>query len=321
MWQKKGTIIVGVLLSLIVLMSGTNVAFACSGGLARETYTVTVDSPVYVNVQHIYKPHAPSCGAVVMVHGGWHTSFFYHFDDYSKYSLMEFLAKRRFDTYALDLRGCGASYKGDYLWYAAVSLQDYVEDLRAVIAEIQELGYEKIFLIGHSFGGMVAILYAAEYPETLLGLVIFGTPFLECGLPPELLEQLRYTAIAYPVIPCSPELIQPMFFQGSVEPEILEKTTNIVAQEVLPSTAVLQGFTFSYAGKVSEIPEDIPVLLLKAELDPIVLMPDAEDFLNALVSRDKMLLIIKGHGHDLLLEKKPRKVYRVFFLWLLRRVH
>ena len=318
--QKKKKIFLITLLGLLVL-SSVNIAVACPIRLVKETCTVTVDSPVYVNVQHIYKDHVPSRGAVLMVHGGWHTSFFYHFSDNSKYSLMEYLAKRRFDTYALDLRGSGGSYRGDHMWYGSITLENYVADVQAVALQIQAQGYDKIFLIGHSFGGMVSILYAAIYSSSILGLIIFGTPYQETGLSPEFLEQLQFAALNYPFIPCSPEYIQPMFFQGPVEDKVLEKTTNILLQEVLPSTAVIQGFTFGYSQKVPEISENIPVLLLKAELDPIVSIDDAENFLNALNSEDKRLLIIKGHGHDLLLEKKPRKIHRVFFLWLLNRVH
>lgn len=318
--QEKKKIFLITLLGLLVL-SSVNIAAAFPNRLVRETNTVTVDSLVYVNVQHIYKDNVPSRGAVLMVHGGWHTSFFYHFSDNSKYSLMEYLAKRRFDTYALDLRGSGASYRGDYMWYGSITLENYVADVRAVALQIQAQGYDKIFLIGHSFGGMVSILYAAEYFSSLRGLIIFGTPYQETGLPPEFLEQLQFAALNFPFIPCSPEFIQPMFLQGPVEDKVLEKTINILVQEVLPSTAVLQGFTFGYSQKVPEISANIPVLLLKAELDPIVSIDDAENFLNALNSEDKRLLIIKGHGHDLLLEKKPRKIHRVFFLWLLHRVH
>ncbi len=234
---------------------------------------------------------------------------------------MEYLAKRRFDTYALDLRGSGASYKGDHMWYGSITLENYVADVRAVALQIQAQGYEEIFLIGHSFGGMVSILYAAEYSSSLRGLIIFGTPYQETGLPPEFLKQLQKAALNYPFIPCAPEFIEPMFFQGPVEDKVLEKTTNILLQEVLPSTAVLQGFTFDCSLKVPEISANIPVLLLKAELDPIVTIDDAENFLNAFNSEDKKLLIIKDHGHDLFLENKPRKVHRVFFLWLLHRVH
>lgn len=65
-----------------------------------------------------------------------------------------------------------------------------------------------------------------------------------------------------------------------------------------------------------DISADIPVLLLKAELDPIVPMNDAVNFLNALVSEDKSFIVVQGHGHDMLLEKKPQKVQKKFFLWL-----
>ena len=45
-------------------------------------------------------------------------------------------------------------------------LVDDIERLRTV------LGVERISLLGHSFGGLLALEYAARYPEQVEGLVV-----------------------------------------------------------------------------------------------------------------------------------------------------
>jgi alpha-beta hydrolase superfamily lysophospholipase len=300
---------------VLVFTSATS-AIACSQKLVRESFSVTVDDPVFVNVQHIYKSNVRSRGAVLMVHGAWHTSFFYHLEDHSKFSVMEYLAKRRFDTYALDMRGSGDSYKGDPTWYESITLDDIITDIRTVVTAIQERGYEQVYLIGHSLGGISAVLYTATFPETVQGLVLIGTLYQEISVPPELMEQLIFAAMNYPYIPCSPEFMPLFFAPGMVRADVLEKATELCTQQVFPSTLALQCFMLPHVGVIPMIPANIPVLLIFGELDAIGSVEDAENFLAALSSDDKTLKVISGHGHDLLLEKRPKKTQRVIFKWL-----
>jgi alpha-beta hydrolase superfamily lysophospholipase len=294
------------------------VVVADSNDIVRENYNVSVDDTVFVNVQHIYKEEVEMRGAVLMVHGGWHTKFFYHFEDDSKYSIQEYLANKKFDTYALDLRGSGDSYKSDYVWYSQISQEDYVKDIKTIIIYIQSKGYEKIHLISHSLGGMVSCIYTAEYgSDTISSLVLIGTPFSEFNLDPELLEQFRVAAENYPVIPCDPDLVQMMFFaEGKVKDKVLEGATEIISQEVLGSTVVLQSLDLVYAEKVSEIDEDIPVLVLQGGLDAIVTNQDAMNLYLELAGDNNDLRMYGEHGHNILLEKKAKNVYKDIYEFL-----
>lgn len=64
-----------------------------------------------------------------------------------------------------DQRGHGRSMK-PLTGYAA---EDYAEDLYLIV---QELGWEKFILVGHSMGGRNALMFAHMFPEKLLKLVI-----------------------------------------------------------------------------------------------------------------------------------------------------
>jgi proline-specific peptidase len=70
----------------------------------------------------------------------------------------------------LDPRGTGGSTKPTDA--RAYAINDYVADLE----ELREhLGLERLQLLGHSHGGVVAIAYAARYPERVERLILAST--------------------------------------------------------------------------------------------------------------------------------------------------
>ena len=75
----------------------------------------------------------------------------------------------RFHVYALDQRGHGASGRpdGDY------SAEEYAEDLRLFF---EQVGIDRAIVAGHSLGGRVGMVFAAEHPERVLALGLVGGP-------------------------------------------------------------------------------------------------------------------------------------------------
>lgn len=85
----------------------------------------------------------------------------------------------------LDLPGFGSSTEPDF----AYNISDYASLLHEFL---QELGITNPTLIGHSFGGRIAIYYASIYPVNKL--VLFGSPFIKReknGLKVKLLKSLK----------------------------------------------------------------------------------------------------------------------------------
>lgn len=72
----------------------------------------------------------------------------------------------------LDQRGCGLSARLDPEGAKKCTLEAMVEDIEAVR---KHLGLEKWGVIGHSFGGLLGIEYAAKYPEKTKFLVGIST--------------------------------------------------------------------------------------------------------------------------------------------------
>lgn len=73
-----------------------------------------------------------------------------------------------YNTLLIDLPGFGRSEEPDFAW----SVYDYAKSIKELI---DSLNLTKIYLIGHSFGGKIALVYASMYQ--LEKLVCFGSPY------------------------------------------------------------------------------------------------------------------------------------------------
>lgn len=101
-----------------------------------------------------------------------------------------------------DQRGCGQSTRpidtfASPNYSANLNTLEQTLGLGAQIADIERirqiLGEEKLILVGHSFGGFIATLYAAEFPEHVAALVLVAPAEMLVMPPPSggLYEQVR----------------------------------------------------------------------------------------------------------------------------------
>jgi acylglycerol lipase len=116
----------------------------------------------------IWRPMAAPRGVVVIVHGFNSHSGHYRWaaEQFSAYGLA---------VYALDLRGRG---KSDGERFYVQNFADYVADVASFVglARSRE-GDLPVYLLGHSAGGVVACLYAAEHQAALAGLICESLAF------------------------------------------------------------------------------------------------------------------------------------------------
>lgn len=73
-----------------------------------------------------------------------------------------------YNTLVIDLPGFGASEEPDYAW----TIHDYAHALKELV---DTLSLKKVILLGHSFGGRVALVYASLYKCEKL--ICFGSPY------------------------------------------------------------------------------------------------------------------------------------------------
>ncbi len=124
--------------------------------------------------------HAPSVGdpparvAVLYVHG--FVDYFFH------RHVAETFAGRGYAFYAVDLRGHGRSLAAHLEAGRYPNLVDdlavYARDLDAAAAEVRAAGHERLVVLGHSTGGLVASLWAEARAGRADALVL-NSPWLE----------------------------------------------------------------------------------------------------------------------------------------------
>lgn len=100
----------------------------------------------------------------------------------------------------LDQRGTGQSHL-QVIDTSTINLDDYVEDVEAVR---RDLGAESLLLLGHSWGGMLAMAVAAKYPERVAGMILVGSGGMDLETfyashrnvryPPKVEEAIEYWA-------------------------------------------------------------------------------------------------------------------------------
>lgn len=75
------------------------------------------------------------------------------------------ILKYDFHVISYDQRGAGDSE----VFNASYSVQDHLEDLHEII---NKFGFERVHLFGHSWGGLLAQIYANRYPEKIISLFL-----------------------------------------------------------------------------------------------------------------------------------------------------
>ncbi|MBD2771960.1 alpha/beta fold hydrolase [Iningainema tapete] len=100
---------------------------------------------------------------VVLLHG-WPQTW------YAWRKIMPALAQR-YTVLAPDYRGAGDSSKP----FSGYDKRTVADDIYALV---QQLGYERINLVGHDLGMLVAYAYAAAHPEAVSRLVLLDSPLM-----------------------------------------------------------------------------------------------------------------------------------------------
>lgn len=211
---------------------------------------------------------------IVFVHGtpgGW-TSFASYFLD------TEF--KQDFRITSIDRPGWGkSSYPGDF----PTSLKSQSSLIGPMLKDIwQHNGKQKIILVGHSLGGTLVPILAADYPDFVRGVVI-----LAGDLKPELAQARWYNT----VLDWTPNFLIPDMWNHS-NMEVLDLTRSLEAEQT----------------KLSKL--TTPITILQGTDDTLV-DPASATYATSLFKNSELKVEwIKGAGHIINLQY-PDKVIEV----------
>lgn len=167
----------------------------------RKTITVAGTQPVRLSVIDVGPTErAPASGTIVFVHGAGGAA------EQWRFQIERF--SRSYRVIAPDLRGHGASERPR----SAYSLEEFLWDFTQVLELLKV--EEPFILMAHSFGGPIALTFAAAQPQRVSKLVLVATapemhlnPFYEFVL--RLPLPLRTIQRLQPVL--MPQLHAPLF--------------------------------------------------------------------------------------------------------------
>jgi len=143
------------LLGAFIMTIGTLAPTEASAQRARQGLLSLEDARLFYEVMGTGDP-------IIVVHGGPGLDHAYLRPG------LDALANRNTVVY-YDQRGTGRSTAE--LVESAINLDTFVDDIDALR---QVLGYERVSVLGHSFGVLIAIEYAARHPENVRALILMN---------------------------------------------------------------------------------------------------------------------------------------------------
>jgi alpha-beta hydrolase superfamily lysophospholipase len=240
--------------------------------------------------ERVWPAEGPAYAVLVIAHG-----YGEHIGRYDQTA--RDLAKTGLTVRGIDLRGHGQS--GGVRGYCN-RFGEYLDDVEGEVTRARGDGLP-VFLLGHSFGGLVGAFYALKFAATIEGLVL-TSPFYKLALPvpPPKLWAAKLFSRVYP------KLSLPSGLRGadvSRDPEV-QKAYD--ADPLNNKNATARWATEAMAAQealVAEAPQlKLPVLLIAGEADRVAAAPQARVVFDRFGSTDKTIHMLAGQYHEVLNE-------------------
>lgn len=115
---------------------------------------------------HVESHGNPSDPLLVIIHGG-------PGGDYRSMLNAKVFANEGFYVVFYDQRGSGLSKREDKSQYEKVNaVQQFIDDLHSLINHFQKSPSQKVYLLGHSWGAMLATAYINQNPQRISGAIL-----------------------------------------------------------------------------------------------------------------------------------------------------
>ncbi|KLO15170.1 alpha/beta-hydrolase [Schizopora paradoxa] len=175
---------------IIALNGHTNITEMSTSGTVNVSGTYSINAQLCVPPPGS-QPATRNSTVQFLIHGiGFDKSYWDFPFDPANYSYVQAANKAGFTTFAIDRLGVGLSSKPDPI--LAVQLASHVEIVKQLTEKLRQgttgfkgiAAFEKVILVGHSFGSAISNTLVAEVPSIADGLVLTGYAHNATGLGP-----------------------------------------------------------------------------------------------------------------------------------------
>ena len=248
----------------------------------------------------------PSKGVIVVSHGfAEHSGRYVHFAEY--------FLKHGYSVYVPNHRGHGKS-EGERAFVN--KFDDFVSDLKLFIEQVKQWeNVDKVFLVGHSMGGAIALRYALKYPDDLKTVITSGAGLI---LTANVSGFLRMMAKFLS------KIVPKMKIESKIDPNILTHDKEI-AQKYANDPLVFKFTTVRLGAEMFSAGDDtlkqahklkVPILILHGGEDMLVSPRGSQIFFEKVPIEDKKLIIYPGLYHEIFNEIEREKVLKDVLDWV-----
>lgn len=217
--------------------------------------------------------------AILIIHG-------FAGGTYDQEELANYLElNRNFDVFQFTLPGHERNL-------SKVEHDEWIKKSEQQIEWLISNGYNKIYLIGHSMGGVIATYLASKYEE-VKKLVLAAPAFHYLNVIKENLNVSKSLQVA-------PKVIKTY---GSEE---------IVARMLKLNVTVLKEF-MALVKEYYDYPKDVtcPVLIIQGKSDNLVPLSSSEYVYNSVKSKKKKLIYLDDITHDVFRNKNKEQIFKL----------
>ncbi|MFW9778027.1 MAG: alpha/beta hydrolase [Candidatus Heimdallarchaeota archaeon] len=177
-----------------------------------------------------------------------------------------------------------------------VVYQDWHQQAEDQVAVLQA-GYDDVFVVGHSFGGIIALLLSANHPR-IAGLTLWSTPF-------EIKSRLFKLLPILVKIPGTKRLFS---FHVKTPAPVHLKGLGWIGYEKVPASlglVILEGFS-RLKKTIHKV--TCPTLIVQGENDELIQEKSAERIFHGISSHRKDVCILNGARHPFMFDPNIKKL-------------
>jgi len=246
---------------------------------------------------------------IIAIHGwGTHSDRLKHPANY--------LTEKGYAVYAFDLRGHWRN-AGDIPGH--IDSMDHIQkDTLLFMDMLREIAKDKkIFLMGHSFGGLMSLIFAINHPN--LSGVLVSSPllgmFLKLSMGKKVIKSISKT-----LVKLSPnKILDNLIDQNQLTSDLKILREHIADKhkiEVISTKSATEIDKFSKWAMENASKLLCPLLLMQGGDDKIVDKSKTKQFFEQVKYKDKTYREYEGFLHELWNEKGRAQVYQDMYVWL-----